>query len=148
MSSFYGAPSYMSGGFTTYSGVRRQRGGNILGALGKLIVPAGRTALKGIMDVAKSQGVRRLAQKGVEQAVAVGTSVALDALQGRNVGESIKQRSREAALAALTGPTQRTVAAADARKAPVKRKREFKQNPEKHPQANVDAQQVVYQEPL
>ena len=48
MSNFYAGPSRMTGGFTIYSGSRRQRGGNLLGTLGGLMIPAGKVLAKGI----------------------------------------------------------------------------------------------------
>ena len=48
MSNFYAAPSHMTGGFTIYSGSRRQRGGFLLGSLGKLLIPAGKALAKRI----------------------------------------------------------------------------------------------------
>ena len=48
MSNFYAAPSHMTGGFTIYSGSRRQRGGFLLGSLSKLLIPAGKALAKRI----------------------------------------------------------------------------------------------------
>ena len=82
---FYSAPSYVfrGAGFPVYSGSRRQRGGSILGALARNVLPAlGKTALsqaiglagdvvsdvmKGrkVTDSLKSHGLRRLKKVGV-----------------------------------------------------------------------------------
>lgn len=145
---FYAQPSYMAGGlFTVYSGSRRQRGGSFLGSVKKYIVPAGRTALrgvkaagrlavKGVKAAAKNEAVREVAKKALEHGLMIGTNVAVDALQGRNVGEAIKERAREHALQTLTGapavnttdvtPTARAVSQPKRRKR--KRSRKLKQS--------------------
>ena len=134
---FYAQPSYMSGGlFTIYSGSRRQRGGSFLGSVKKFIVPAGRTAMrgfkaagrlavKGVKAAAKNEAVRNVAKKALEHGLMIGTNVAVDALQGRNVGEAIKERAREHALQTLTG-AQPVTAAADVTPKRRKRKRSRK----------------------
>ena len=123
---FYSNPTYLSGGaFTIYSGSRRQRGGSVLGSIRKFVVPAGHTLMRGIKSAgqtavrgiksagqyavkgakaaAKNETVREVAKKALEHGVTIGTNVAVDALQGRKVGEAIKERAREEALQALTG---------------------------------------------
>lgn len=103
---FYAAPSYMSGGaFTIYSGARRHRGGSFLGSLGKILAPMGRTALSGMRTLAKNKAVRKLAKQALVKGVEVAGNVAVDALQGRDVDESIKRHAKQAALRTLAGPT-------------------------------------------
>lgn len=70
---------------------------------GRGIRTASRAAVKGVKTASRNELLRSAAQKALEQGVMIGTNVAVDALQGRNVGESIKQRSAERALNVLTG---------------------------------------------
>ena len=101
---FYAGPSHMLGGaFTIYSGTRRQRGGSFFGSLKKIMVPVGQSAVRGLKAAARNPMVQSAAKRVLEQGIALGTNVAVDALQGRNVGESIRERAREGALQALTG---------------------------------------------
>ena len=79
---FYSQPSYVQrgGGLPVYSGSRRQRGGSILGALKSFIMPIFQT-------------VKRTALKqGKQAAVKMAKDVAVDAITGRNIGNSIKTR--------------------------------------------------------
>lgn len=103
---FYTEPSYMTGGYTVYGGYRRQRGGGIFGSFRTMMAPLGRQMLSGMKTVAKNKTFRNIAKKVAEKGAEVAAGVAIDALQGRNVGESIKERSREAALQAITGPSE------------------------------------------
>ena len=79
---FYSQPSYVQrgGGFPVYSGSRRQRGGNIFGALKRLIAP--------ILGNVKNTAVRHAKR----QAWNMAKDVAFDAFRGRNIGESLKER--------------------------------------------------------
>ena len=134
---FYSQPSYMHGGglYTIYSGSRRQRGGSFFGSMRKYVAPIGRTAIqgfktaarttargvraagrltaKGIKAAAKNKVVQNVAQKALEQGVMLGTNVAVDALQGRNVGDSLKRHSTQQALDVLTGSSTTTPTAAE-----------------------------------
>lgn len=100
---FYTAPSTMAGGFTVYGGYRRQRGAGVLGSFRKFMAPVGRQALSGMKSFAKNKTVRQIAKQAATKGAEVLTGVAVDALQGRNIGESLKERSRDAALRTLTG---------------------------------------------
>ena len=126
----------MHGGglYTIYSGSRRQRGGSFFGSMRKYVAPIGRTAVqgfktaarttargiraagrltaKGIRAAARNKVVQNVAQKALEQGVALGTNVAVDALQGRNVGDSLKRHSTQQALDMLTGSSTTPAAAA------------------------------------
>lgn len=137
---FYAQPSYMSGGlFTVYSGSRRQRGGSFLGSIKKFMVPArqaavrgfktaGRMAVKGIKAAAKNETVRNVAKKALEHGLMIGTNVAVDALQGRNVGEAIKERAKEHALQTLTGAQPENVVSVTPKRRKRKRSRKLKQS--------------------
>ena len=100
---FYTAPSSMAGGFTVYGGYRRQRGAGVLGSFRKFMAPVGRQALSGIKSFARNKTVQQIAKQAAAKGAEVLTGVAVDALQGRNIGESLKERSRDAALRTLTG---------------------------------------------
>ena len=115
---FYTAPSYMTGGYAVYGGYRRQRGGGIFGSFRTMMAPMGRQMVKGMKSMAANKTVRKIAKKVAEKGAEVAAGVALDALHGRNIGESIKERSRDAALQAITGPSQPS---------PQRRKRKLKQ---------------------
>lgn len=98
---FYAAPSYMTTGYTVYGGYRRQRGAGVFSLLRKMMAPVGRQAFKGIKAMANKKTVQNITKKVAEKEAEVAATVAIDTLQGRNVGDSIKERSREAALAAI-----------------------------------------------
>lgn len=131
---FYSAPSYMTGGLI-YSGSRRRlRGGGFLGSMRSVLAPVGRQALQGLKSLARNQTVRNFAKEAAKRGTEVLAGVAVDALQGRNVGESLKQRSREMALQTLTGENK-----PPKRKKMIKTKKQFKQsrkrkNPKSQPQ--------------
>ena len=99
----------MSGGgaFTIYSGSRRQRGGGFLGSLRRSLAPIGRQAFRGIKTIAKkvaaNKTVRQVAKKAAQQGAEILGNVAVDALTGRDVGQSIKQHTQQAALRAIVG---------------------------------------------
>ena len=101
---FYARPSYMNGGaFTIYSGSRRQKGGGILGSIRNALMPAGRTAMKALKSLARNKTVRGLAKQAVKRGTQVLTNVAVDALQGQDIGQSFKRHGKEAALQAIVG---------------------------------------------
>ena len=100
-SAFYTAPSYMSGGYTVYGGSRRQRGGGMFGSFRKMMAPIGRQALTGLKSLARNKTVQRMAKQAAEKSAEVLVGVAADAIQGRNAGESFKERAQNAALEAL-----------------------------------------------
>lgn len=111
---FYAAPSNQSGGFIVYQGARRQRGAGSFGSFRRFMAPVGRQALQGIKTVGRQavQGIKTVARNKTVQNIAkqaaakgaeIATGVAVDALQGRNIGEALKERSRDVALRTLTG---------------------------------------------
>ena len=100
---FYSIPSNQVGGFIVYGNHRRQRGAGAFGSFRKFMAPIGRQALSGIKSIAKNKTVQNIAKKAAAKGAEVLTGVAVDALHGRNVHESLKERSRNAALEALTG---------------------------------------------
>ena len=122
---FYSAPSAMVGGYIVYGGYRRQRGagfnfgsirnqlasagrfaGNQLASAGKF---AGRHALQGIKSVARNKVAQNIAKNVAKTAAVKGaevlTGVAVDALQGRDAGESFREHSKQVAIDTLTGKT-------------------------------------------
>lgn len=101
---FYSTPSYMSGGGIIYKGSRpRFRGGSFFGSLRTSLAPIGRQALQGMKNLAKNETVRNMAKAAAKRGAELLTTVAVDALQGRNAAESFKERSKELALRTLTG---------------------------------------------
>ena len=100
---FYTDPSYQRGGYTVYGGYRRQRGAGVFGSFRNFMAPIGRQALSGIKNIARNKTVQNLAKQAAAKGAEVLTGVAVDALQGRNIGESFKQRGKEAVINVLTG---------------------------------------------
>lgn len=102
---FYALPSSMTGGFNfpVYSGKRRQKGGKLFGSFRNFMAPIGKHVLQGVKSVARNKIVQNVAKGLAKRGTEVLASVAVDALQGKNVGEAFKERTREAALSALTG---------------------------------------------
>ena len=100
---FYSTPSNQVGGLRVYGGYRRQRGAGVFGSMRSFMAPIGRQALRGVKAIAKNKTVRNIAKKAAQKSAEVLTGVAVDALQGRDIGESFKERSRTATLEALTG---------------------------------------------
>lgn len=98
---FYTAPSYMTGGYAVYGGSRRQRGGGIFASFRNAMAPFGRQALAGLKSIAKNKTVRKIARQAAEKSAGVLAGVAVDALQGRDVGQSFKERARDATLESL-----------------------------------------------
>ena len=79
---FYAQPTYVrGGGIPIYSGSRRQRGGNVLGAIKSFFMP-----LLGMV-----------ARKGASAAVNLAKNVAGDVFRGRNIRSSLKNRGVSAA---------------------------------------------------
>ena len=126
MAAFYANPSYMTGGnYIVYSGARRQRGGAFLSSFKSAIAPlgrgllsgakvagrhmlsgakyAGKNVISGIKKAAKNKTVRQIAKQAVQKGSEIAASAAVDALQGRNLNEALRERSREVALKTLTG---------------------------------------------
>lgn len=112
---FYSHPSYMNGGsYTIYSGSRRQqKGGGMLGSFKKLVVPFGRRAmttmkkvvvplgrqvLKGAKNLAKNKTAQKIAMEVAKQGTKMLGEVVSDAMNGENVGTSLKNRGKAAAL--------------------------------------------------
>ena len=74
---FYAQPSYARGGaLPVFSGSRRQRGGNVLGAIKSFFMPI----------------LGNLAKRGVSSALGLAKDVAVDAFTGRNIKQSLKTR--------------------------------------------------------
>lgn len=94
-------------GRTTMRGMRRAGQSTRKGmrSVGKTVLKGvkrtGRTAVKGAKSLAKNKTFRNIAKLAATKGAEVLTSVAVDALQGRNVGESFKDRGREVALRSL-----------------------------------------------
>ena len=126
MAAFYANPSYMTGGnYIVYSGARRQRGGAFFSSFKSAMAPVGRGVLSGakvagrhmltgakyagkniisgVRKAAKNETVRQIAKQAVEKGSEIAASAAVDALQGRNLGQALRERSREVALKTLTG---------------------------------------------
>lgn len=102
---FYSRPTFMSGGlYRVYAGSRPQHGSGILSNIRSYMAPLGSTALRGLKSVARNKTFRQVAKKAAEKGAEVLTGVAVDALQGEHIGESLKSRSRQAALETLVGP--------------------------------------------
>lgn len=133
MAGFYAKPSYMTGGnYIVYSGARRQRGGAFLGSFKSAMAPvgrgilsgakvagrhmltgakyAGRNVIAGVKKAAKNETVRQIAKQAVQKGSEIAASAAVDALQGRNLGEALRERSREVAYKTLTGQASNTPA--------------------------------------
>lgn len=101
---FYARPTFMSGGnYQVYAGGPFQRGGGILSSMRSYLAPIGSKALQGIKAMARNKTVQSIAKKAAERGAEVLTGVAVDALQGRDIGNSLKERSRQMALNTLTG---------------------------------------------
>lgn len=94
----------MTGGsFTIYSGARRQRGGGIFGSMRSYLAPVARKAFSGVKSFARNKTVQKIAKQAAQKGAEVLTSATVDALQGRDFGESIKSRIKQTALNTLTG---------------------------------------------
>ena len=106
-SNFYSEPSYMAGGsFPIYSGSRKQVGGSFFGSMRQYLAPMAKTAAAGFRTAAKNETLRSmaktLAKEATKKGVEVLTNVTVDALQGKDAGESFKEHSRSAAIDILT----------------------------------------------
>lgn len=108
-SNFYAAPTYASSGgapFPVYAGGRRQVGGSVLGSLRQLLAPVGSAAMRGLKTVASNKTLQNMgktiATEAAKKGAQVLTNVAVDALQGKNAQESLKEHSTAAALEVLT----------------------------------------------
>lgn len=116
----------MSGGYAVYGGYRRQRGGKLFGSFRKMMAPIGRQALSGLKSVARNKTVRSIAKQAAQKGAEVLSGVAMDAMQGRNIGEAFRERGREVAMRTITGEPS-TPAAATSHK----RKRKIMNRPKK-----------------
>jgi len=98
MTGIYSRPSYQSG-YPVFVGGRRQVGGGIFGALRRMVLPT-----------LKKYGVPIMKRVG-SRALDFGANVAADALQGEDIGESMKMRAQQSAIDALDDltKTRRTV---------------------------------------
>ena len=109
MNDLYSKPFSGAGGMPYFVGSRRQYGGNIFGALTRIIAPA----LKHV--------VKPLAKNVFHKALNVGKNVALDALQGQSVKDSFVKHAKNAATTTLQNlmkqqPTPMTVTTTTMRK--------------------------------
>ena len=122
---FYSQPTYVQrgAGLPVYSGSRRQRGGSILGALKGFIMPF----LGGVKN--------RALKRAKSEAFGLVKDVALDAMSGKNVGQSLKTRGLQRAKRLGKGVVKDTAGAiiGPATRQPVSRKRAAKNT---HPQKN------------
>ena len=123
---FYSSPSYMSGGnYVVYTGARRQRGGSLFSSFKSSLAPlgkglargarfagsqmlrgakfAGKNLLSGVKQAAKNEMVRKIAKQAAQKGTEIAVSATVEALQGRNFGEALKEKGREVALDTLTG---------------------------------------------
>jgi hypothetical protein len=73
----------------------------MFGSFRKMMAPIGRQALTGLKSLARNKTVQRIAKQAAEKSAEVLAGVAVDAIQGRNAGESFKERAQNAALEAL-----------------------------------------------
>ena len=85
---FNTAPSNMTGGMIMYGGYRRQRGAGAFGSFRKYMAPIGRQVLQGLKSIAKNKTVRSRAKTAAQKGAEVTTSVAVDALQRRDICEA------------------------------------------------------------
>lgn len=78
---YYSAPSYnfRGAGFPVYAGSRRQRGGNILGALRSFVAPI----------------LNSLKRKAINESFGLAKGVMLDAVTGKNVKQSLINRGKK-----------------------------------------------------
>ena len=63
----------------------------------------GKRLVSGVKSLARNKTLRRMGKKALVKGAEIGAQVAVDALTGRHIGESITTRSKEAALETLTG---------------------------------------------
>lgn len=83
---FYSKPSYVGAGGAIFSGSRRQRGGSILGSIKSVVVPFVKSIGRNLFGVAK------------KQAVGLASDVVSDAINGRNIKDSLKARGKQRLL--------------------------------------------------
>ena len=107
---FYSVPTNQVGGYIVYGGYRRQRGGGAFGSFRKFMAPIGRQALQGMKSLARNKTVRNIAKQAATKGAEILTTAAVDALQGRNLGEALRERGREVALRTITGEPAATAA--------------------------------------
>lgn len=118
------------GNYVVYSGARRQRGGSLFSSFKSTMAPigrglssgakmagqqlmkgakvAGRQMWKGAKYAAKNKAVREIGKHAMQKGAEIAASAAVDAIQGRNLGTALKERSREVALNTLTGSSNNT----------------------------------------
>ena len=81
--------------------------------IGKRVVSGTRTFGKhlasGVKSLAGSRTLQRMGRKALVKGAELGAQVAVDALTGRHVGDSITERSKETALEALTGERAKSI---------------------------------------
>ena len=79
---FYSQPTYgqRGSGLPVYSGARRQRGGSVLGALKNFIMP--------LLGQVKQKAIKHAKREALNLA----KGVAMDAVRGQNIGNSLKKR--------------------------------------------------------
>lgn len=84
-STFYSQPSYVGGGFPVFSGSRRQRGGNIFGALSRAVLP--------MLKIFGRRAFGHVAKK----ALGLGQNVLFDTMRGVNPRQSLIKHGKQAA---------------------------------------------------
>ena len=126
---YSGSRRQRGGSLIVYSGSRRQRGGSLFSSFksgvgrgakfagaqmikgakfaGRNIASGvkytGKNIASGVKKAAKNEVVREIAKQAAQKGTEIAASAAIDALQGRNIGEALKERSREAVIKTLTG---------------------------------------------
>ena len=94
----------MTGGYVSiYAGARRHRDDSFCNSARKLVAHIERSMFSAVKSLARNNTFQNIGKKPLPKCVEVTANVAVDALQGRNVGESIRDHSRQAALIALVG---------------------------------------------
>ena len=111
--SFYSQPSYhfRGAGFPVFSGSRRQRGGGILGSIGKMITPM-------LGNLGKSIG-----RAALKRGVSFASDIAKDVMTGKKLTDSMKTRGKQHAIGIAKSAARQGLNTIIGRKANVSRKR-------------------------
>jgi len=89
---------------------------------------AGKNLASGMRKASKNEAVQEIARQAVQKGSEIAASAAVDALQGRNLDEALRERSREVALNTITGQSSNNTKATPSRK---RKKLKQKGNPTK-----------------
>ena len=104
---FYAGTSNTTRGYLPiYAGRRRHRESGFFSSARKFLAPIGRSMFSGVKSLAGNKAFQNIVKKALQKGVEVAANVTVDALQGRNVDESIRDHSKQAALNALVGPSK------------------------------------------